>query len=57
MMLYNRGGGECARNRTEKRTYERKKNMSEKKNKRPFGMRDNWAYAAGDFGCNMSFAL
>ncbi|MBQ8617834.1 MAG: MFS transporter, partial [Clostridia bacterium] len=31
--------------------------MSEKKNKRPFGMRDNLAYAAGDFGCNMSFAL
>ena len=25
--------------------------------KRPFGMRDNLAYAAGDFGCNMSFAL
>jgi len=24
---------------------------------RPFGMRDNLAYAAGDFGCNMSFAL
>lgn len=25
--------------------------------KRKFGMRDNLAYAAGDFGCNMSFAL
>ena len=24
---------------------------------RPFGIRDNLAYAAGDFGCNMSFAL
>ena len=24
---------------------------------RKFGMRDNLAYAAGDFGCNMSFAL
>ncbi len=24
---------------------------------RPFGMRDKIAYAAGDFGCNMSFAL
>ena len=24
---------------------------------RPFGMRDSLAYAAGDFGCNMSFAL
>ena len=31
--------------------------MSQKKNQRPFGMRDNLAYAAGDFGCNMSFAL
>ena len=31
--------------------------MSQKKNVRPFGMRDNLAYAAGDFGCNMSFAL
>ncbi len=25
--------------------------------KRPFGMMDKLAYAAGDFGCNMSFAL
>ena len=25
--------------------------------KRKFGMRDKIAYAAGDFGCNMSFAL
>ena len=25
--------------------------------KRPFGIRDSLAYAAGDFGCNMSFAL
>ena len=25
--------------------------------KRKFGMRDKLAYAAGDFGCNMSFAL
>ena len=24
---------------------------------RPFGIRDSLAYAAGDFGCNMSFAL
>ena len=24
---------------------------------RKFGMIDNLAYAAGDFGCNMSFAL
>ena len=24
---------------------------------RKFGMLDNLAYAAGDFGCNMSFAL
>lgn len=27
------------------------------KTPRPFGWRDNLAYAAGDFGCNMSFAL
>ena len=25
--------------------------------KRAFGMRDKLAYAAGDLGCNMSFAL
>ena len=25
--------------------------------KRKFGMLDKVAYAAGDFGCNMSFAL
>ena len=25
--------------------------------KRPFGMRDKVSYAAGDLGCNMSFAL
>ena len=25
--------------------------------KRPFGIRDSLAYAAGDLGCNMSFAL
>ena len=32
--------------------------MSQKKKEfRKFGMRDNLAYAAGDFGCNMSFAL
>lgn len=24
---------------------------------RQYSMRDNLAYAAGDFGCNMSFAL
>ncbi len=24
---------------------------------RPFGARDRWAYAMGDFGCNLSFAL
>lgn len=28
-----------------------------KKLQRPFGMRDKVSYAAGDFGCNMSFAL
>ena len=31
--------------------------MNEKKQFRPFGIRDSIAYAAGDFGCNMSFAL
>lgn len=31
--------------------------MAELKQKRKFGMIDNLAYAAGDFGCNMSFAL
>ena len=31
--------------------------MSQKKDLRKFGMIDNLAYAAGDFGCNMSFAL
>ena len=31
--------------------------MAEIKQKRKFGMIDNLAYAAGDFGCNMSFAL
>ena len=30
---------------------------TETQNVRPFGSRDKWAYAAGDFGCNMSFAL
>ncbi len=31
--------------------------MSNKKDPRRFGMRDCLAYAAGDLGCNMSFAL
>ncbi len=31
--------------------------MDNNNNKRPFGMRDKLAYAAGDLGCNMSFAL
>lgn len=31
--------------------------MDKNNNKRPFGMRDKLAYAAGDLGCNMSFAL
>ena len=30
---------------------------TENKNVRPFGMRDKLSYAAGDLGCNMSFAL
>lgn len=29
----------------------------EVKQTRPFGWKDKWAYAMGDFGCNMSFAL
>ena len=35
----------------------KKKVQSDKKGYRKFGMRDSFAYAAGDFGCNMSFAL
>jgi len=31
--------------------------MDTKKNVKPFGLMDRVAYAAGDFGCNMSFAL
>ena len=31
--------------------------MKTTKTPRPFGMRDKLAYAAGDLGCNMSFAL
>ena len=31
--------------------------MANEKQIRPFGIRDKLAYAAGDFGCNMSFAL
>ena len=31
--------------------------MKTKNQLRPFGMRDKLAYAAGDLGCNMSFAL
>ncbi len=31
--------------------------MENKKQIRPFGIRDSIAYAAGDLGCNMSFAL
>ncbi len=31
--------------------------METVQNKRPFGMRDKLSYAAGDLGCNMSFAL
>ena len=34
-----------------------KKDTTPKNSLRPFGMRDCLAYAAGDFGCNMSFAL
>lgn len=31
--------------------------MKQQEKVRPFGMRDKLAYAAGDLGCNMSFAL
>ena len=34
-----------------------KKVTLDEKGYRKFSMRDNIAYAAGDFGCNMSFAL
>lgn len=34
-----------------------KKNQATQKEKIKFGMKDKLAYAAGDFGCNMSFAL
>lgn len=34
-----------------------KQNTQTKDTIRPFGMRDKIAYAAGDFGCNMSFVL
>lgn len=30
---------------------------TDKQKKRPFGIRDSISYAAGDFGCSMSFAL
>ncbi len=35
----------------------KKVNQLDSKGHRKFGMRDSLAYAAGDFGCNMSFAL
>ena len=35
----------------------KKKNLLDANGYRKFGMRDKVAYAAGDFGCNMSFAL
>ena len=35
----------------------KKSSKLDAKGKRRFGMRDKIAYAAGDFGCNMSFAL
>ena len=33
------------------------KNKNLKSEQRPFGFMDRVAYAAGDFGCNMSFSL
>ena len=35
----------------------KKEKVKDANGKRKFGMLDNIAYAAGDFGCNMSFAL
>ena len=35
----------------------KKENLTTTNEKRKFGMRDCLAYAAGDLGCNMSFAL
>jgi GPH family glycoside/pentoside/hexuronide:cation symporter len=35
----------------------KKKDQLDTKGHRKFGIRDSLAYAAGDFGCNMSFAL
>ena len=35
----------------------KKQVTQDKDNERKFGIRDSIAYAAGDFGCNMSFAL
>ncbi len=35
----------------------RKVNILDERGYRKFGMRDKLAYAAGDFGCNMSFSL
>ena len=35
----------------------KKQTLPDASGKRPFGMRDCLAYAAGDLGCNMSFAL
>ena len=37
--------------------YDKEWTMEEQKKTRPFGMRDKLSYAAGDLGCNMSFAL
>ena len=34
-----------------------KKVQVDEKGRRKFGIRDSVAYAAGDLGCNMSFAL
>ena len=41
----------------EKSLYFRRPTLNTQEQHRPFKMRDCLAYAAGDFGCNMSFAL
>ncbi|MCP4760505.1 MAG: MFS transporter [archaeon] len=37
--------------------YKKEQDLKENSPVRPFGMKDKLSYAAGDFGCNMSFAL
>ena len=45
------------KNNKEKKLEMKKEIQLDKNGKRAFGMRDKLSYAAGDLGCNMSFAL